>query len=77
MPKAELCWGENKASCNGQGTVVEGKSGASWAPQIKRLTLDGQLVLVLALALLSQLTLGKPVSLWALVSPLKGVRRHR
>lgn len=49
--------------------MVEGKFGASWAPQIKRITLVGELVLVLAPVLLSQMTLGKSLSLWALVSP--------
>lgn len=36
--------------------MLEGKFGASWAPQIKRLTLARELVLVLAPALFSQRT---------------------
>lgn len=32
MPKAELCWGEKKASGKEEGVVVGGKFGASWAP---------------------------------------------
>lgn len=69
MPKVEVCWGENKASGKEEGVVVEGKFGVSWAPQIKRLTLARELVLVLALALLRQMILGKSLPLWALVSP--------
>lgn len=52
--------------------------GVPGALQIEWLTLHEELVLVLALSLLSQVVLGNPLSLWALVCASEnGIRMSR